>query len=424
MLATATVLPTPPPGPVSVSASFVYDGDGRRVAQTVNGVTTYFVGAHYEYNQTSNQVTKYYFAGTTRIAMRKYTVPQSMSVEYFLGDHLGSTSITTDANGAKVSEMRYKPWGEVRYSWTASQSTTPAYELTKYQFTGQYSYMDDSTTGGTEGFGLMFYVSRLYDPGLGRFIQADSIVPGMFNPQSLNRYSYVLNSPINANDPSGHQCVGEPEECLDSDGNIINGGGSIPGGNNNSPINDPDWGENDDREERAGIVWNAICHSGGWWGDGCPRLQQLLSWLLYEEGGTLPYGDQVNMGRGMRYAFAYFGNTEESLIVQLAGYTAFFNPDGDGDFDQSDWDTITNPQYDFSGTTSIMEDIFNSDIKATDGNYLYWWDENEIKTKNRSQWPGKLNVDYFQTTTVKGLPFYFTGIPNIRNCAMYENNCR
>ena len=110
-------------------------------------VATYFIGAHYEYNQTSNQVTKYYFAGTTRIAMRKYTVPQSMSVEYLvstsstrrLGDHLGSTSITTDANGAKVSEMRYKPWGEVRYSWTAGGSTTPAYELAKYTFTGQYS---------------------------------------------------------------------------------------------------------------------------------------------------------------------------------------------------------------------------------------------------------------------------------------------
>jgi hypothetical protein len=30
--------------------------------------------------------------------MRKYTIPQSMTVESFLGDHLGSTSLTTDAN--------------------------------------------------------------------------------------------------------------------------------------------------------------------------------------------------------------------------------------------------------------------------------------------------------------------------------------
>ncbi|MCK7520352.1 MAG: hypothetical protein MZV64_23050 [Ignavibacteriales bacterium] len=77
-------------------ATFVYDGDGRRQAQTINGVTTYFIGAHYEL--TGSQVTKYYFAGTTRIAtpalapgasVRKYTIPQNMTVEYFLGGPSG-----------------------------------------------------------------------------------------------------------------------------------------------------------------------------------------------------------------------------------------------------------------------------------------------------------------------------------------------
>jgi hypothetical protein len=82
------------------------------VAQTINGVTTYFIGGGYE--QTGSTITKYYFAGAQRIAMRKYTVPTSMAVEYFLGDHLGSTSVTTDNTGAKVSEIRYKPWGEIR----------------------------------------------------------------------------------------------------------------------------------------------------------------------------------------------------------------------------------------------------------------------------------------------------------------------
>jgi len=61
--------------------------------------------------------------------------------------------------------MRYKPWGEVRYTWTATQSTTPAYKLPSYTYTDQYSYMDDpSTTTVTEGFGLMFYNARMYDP--------------------------------------------------------------------------------------------------------------------------------------------------------------------------------------------------------------------------------------------------------------------
>jgi YD repeat-containing protein len=134
-------------------ATFVYDGDGRRVKSVMDGETTYFVGAHYEL--TGSTVTKYYFAGAARIAMRKYTIPQSMSVEYLLGDHLGSTNLTTDANGTKVSELRYKPWGEIRYTWTSAPATTPAYQLPSYTFTGQYSHMDDpSTAAVTEGFGL------------------------------------------------------------------------------------------------------------------------------------------------------------------------------------------------------------------------------------------------------------------------------
>jgi len=44
----------------------------------------------------------------------------------------------------------------------------------------------------------------MYSPALGRFIQPDTIVPDMYNPQSLNRYSYVLNNPIRYTDPTGH----------------------------------------------------------------------------------------------------------------------------------------------------------------------------------------------------------------------------
>jgi len=49
-----------------VNATFVYDGDGQRVKSTIGGVTTYFVGNHYEV--TGTEITKYYFAGTQRIA--------------------------------------------------------------------------------------------------------------------------------------------------------------------------------------------------------------------------------------------------------------------------------------------------------------------------------------------------------------------
>jgi len=81
--------------------------------------------------------------------------------------------------------------GEVSYAWTDEHlSTMPDYAMTKYTFTGKYSYMDDpSTSGVSEGFGLMFYNARWprsvpsgIDPALGRFAQADSLVPAGVNP--------------------------------------------------------------------------------------------------------------------------------------------------------------------------------------------------------------------------------------------------
>jgi RHS repeat-associated protein len=117
---------------------------------------------------------------------------------------LDSASITTDSSGAKVSELRYKPFGEIRYSWTSTPVTTPCYSLTRFTYTGQYTHMDDPTTAGvTKGFGLMFYNARWYDPALGRFAQADTIVPA--GVQGLDRYAYVNNSPMNFIDPSGHR---------------------------------------------------------------------------------------------------------------------------------------------------------------------------------------------------------------------------
>jgi len=170
----------------STVASFVYDGDGRRVKSVLTtdaGVsTTYFVGNYYEV--TDGVVTKYYYAGTQRIAMRK-----NNTLYFMLGDHLGSTSLVASASGLVVSQTMYKAWGEVRH-----QSGT---QQTNYTYTGQYSYTAD--------FGLMYYNARWYDSSLGRFAQADTIVPA--GVQGYDRYAFVNNNPLKYIDPSGHMAL-------------------------------------------------------------------------------------------------------------------------------------------------------------------------------------------------------------------------
>ncbi len=47
-------------------------------------------------------------------------------------------------------------------------------------------------------------VGRIYDPTLGRFLQADPFIQAPSNTQNYNRYSYVLNNLMSYTDPSGY----------------------------------------------------------------------------------------------------------------------------------------------------------------------------------------------------------------------------
>ncbi|MBK8395590.1 MAG: RHS repeat-associated core domain-containing protein [Leptospiraceae bacterium] len=116
---------------------------------------------------------------------------------YFLHpDHLGSITMITDGNGNVVtgkdsegkSHISYKPYGEI----LRTDSGGP--DISKFKFTGQE---EDKESG------LMYYKARYYDPVIGRFLQADSVIM----PEStfgMNRYMYVDGNPVKFRDASGH----------------------------------------------------------------------------------------------------------------------------------------------------------------------------------------------------------------------------
>ena len=106
--------------------------------------------------------------------------------------------------------MDFDPWGARRSTnWAAMSST----ELTN-TFFKNYSVSNSVGTSSltSRGFtghemldevGIIHMNGRIYDAKLGRFLQADPLIQDPFDTQSLNRYSYTNNNPLNAVDPSG-----------------------------------------------------------------------------------------------------------------------------------------------------------------------------------------------------------------------------
>lgn len=394
------------------TTQFIYDGDGNMVKKiNPDNSSVIYIEKIYEIQKDSS--------GTVTHTLTFYPAGNALRLDstlyYIIQDRLGSASVLTDASGNTVGEQRYFPTGETR----VATGTMPTDRL----YTGQRNEGD---------LGIYDYGARFYDAKLGKFLSADSVVPDMTNPQAFNRYAYAMNNPILYNDPTGHDAystcggnaacmsyVNQNPQYLDHPPATVSStpsATSTPKKKNGGPADDPNWGS-EDPVARAQIVWDAICESGGWWGNNrCPSEKELSPWLLYEEGADLSYADQYNMARGIHYRWSNFGYTPQ----QLSGFTAFYNPNGDSAWDQSDWTELTNPQVDLNSYTGIITSVFQSPAKPEDGNYIYWFDQTEVVTKDKSKWPGT----YIETSTVTGLAFYFTGIPDVRNCAMRGISCK
>ena len=148
--------------------------------------------------------TSYYTFGSQRVALRISgdPDPERNGLFYIHTDHLGSTSLLSYGQGhaqageeVPGSRAAHLPFGEHRVEPEAGLS-------------------DRGFTGHRElgGIGLVHMRARLYSAELGRFVSPDILIPDPADPQSYNRYAYVLNNPLRFTDPSGH-CAADDDEC-------------------------------------------------------------------------------------------------------------------------------------------------------------------------------------------------------------------
>ncbi|MFY8274706.1 RHS repeat-associated core domain-containing protein [Pseudoalteromonas sp. SSDWG2] len=168
-------------------------------------VTTYYVDGHEVIFKNGNKTTKRYIEDIAIHTIEHTTGEEKLHLLF--KDHLGSASVISDERGNIVERASFDAFGK-RRDEKAWQALANPYQtlsnlnalrsITQQGYTGhqQVDHADVVHMGG-----------RIYDPNMGRFMQADPIVQNPKDAQSLNRYSYVYNNPLSYTDPTGYNCA-------------------------------------------------------------------------------------------------------------------------------------------------------------------------------------------------------------------------
>jgi len=320
----------------NILSQYAYDGDGGRTKKTVYGTSTevtQFVGALFE--KTTARTTSHIFLGDRKIAS-----VTNGETSFFFADHLGGTNVITDSAGVKLELIEYEPFGvRIRHEKYGSGE-----DVAWHYFTGQR--LDEETE-------LYFYNARYYDPSLGRFITADTIVPGASNPQSFNRYSYCHNNPVNRIDPTGHWSWGKFWKSFA--GAVVGVAAAVLLGPAGFAVSGATM---------AGAVGGAVGGAitggltGGWQGAGMGMLMGgalggLGGWGVSEFGKGFGYG-MLAVGAGVAGATDNWDSFAGGLAGGMAGYAignriaSYHNdgissklPAGQKDpYNNKDWDVL------------------------------------------------------------------------------------
>jgi RHS repeat-associated protein len=174
------------------TASFVYDGFGRRVKKVIGSTTTQFL---YDGLNPVQELDGRHNPGVvanllTGLGIDEYFTRADTATgvtSALLADALGSTvGLVTSSNGPIATNYTYQPFGGTTAGGSANGNS--------YQFTGREN----------DGTGLYFYRARYYSPTFQIFLAQDPIG---FAGGDTNLYAYAENSPNFFTDPSGQNVI-------------------------------------------------------------------------------------------------------------------------------------------------------------------------------------------------------------------------
>jgi RHS repeat-associated protein len=189
------------------TASMMYNGLGQMAQRVLPSSPAGWQAVGYQYDASGRPIggsIPAYPQVDTALALPGggivyYMYPWNLTL-FAHANALGTTSQSTLQSGALSRDLLYYPWGQ---PW-ADLGT----DYWEQNFAGQEMTMPES--------GLNETPFRMYNPYQGRWMSPDPLGGDLINPQSLNRYPYVLNNPQSNVDPLGLACYPEFEgdDCL------------------------------------------------------------------------------------------------------------------------------------------------------------------------------------------------------------------
>jgi RHS repeat-associated protein len=193
------------------ATTYIYDGQGRRVQKNTGSTTE-----SYLFDKDSNPISNWISGSPTYDDSAGYignwhfltcfvnAAHNACTIYFHYGDWLGSKRISTDVAGTIAETCTSLPFGD-------GQNCTGAQDVSPMHFTGK----ERDSESGLDNFG-----ARYDSSSMGRFMTPDPLLNSgrPWEPQSWNRYAYVLNNPLNIVDPTGlydlvNSCASDDDKC-------------------------------------------------------------------------------------------------------------------------------------------------------------------------------------------------------------------